>query len=75
MIDRFYLSLTSGQMVDSVATVIGRAGLPVLVVLLLAAPAEATTTTHTWRVGPVDMRAYATEQALESTRAPEGSAI
>jgi plastocyanin len=58
-------------MVDSVATVIGRAGLPVLVVLLLAAPAQASTTTHTWRVGPVDMRAYATEQALESTRAPK----
>jgi plastocyanin len=57
-------------MVDSVATVIGRAGLPVLVVLLVAAPAQAKTTTHTWRVGPVDMRAYASEQALESTRAP-----
>ena len=57
-------------MVDSVAAVIGRAGLPVLVVLLLAAPAQASTTTHTWRVGPIDMRGYATEQALEDTRAP-----
>jgi plastocyanin len=57
-------------MVDSVAAVIGRAGLPVLVVLLFAAPAQAKTTTHTWRVGPVDMRGYATEQALESVRAP-----
>jgi plastocyanin len=39
--------------------------------LLMAAPAEAKTTTHTWRVGPVDMRAYATEQALQWTRAPK----
>jgi plastocyanin len=57
-------------MVDSVATVIGRAGLVVLAVLLPAAAAEAKTTTHTWRVGPVEMGAYATEQALQSTRAP-----
>ncbi len=39
--------------------------------LLFATPAQAKTTTHTWRVGPVDMRAYATEQALEWTRAPK----
>ena len=39
--------------------------------LLVTAPAEAKTTTHTWRVGPVDMRAYATEQALQDTRAPK----
>ena len=57
-------------MVDSVAPVIGRAGLLVLFVLLLVTPAQATTTTHTWRVGPVDMRGYATEQALQDTRAP-----
>ena len=41
-----------------------------IVGLLVAAPAQAKTTTHTWRVGPVDMRGYATEQALEYTRAP-----
>jgi plastocyanin len=57
-------------MADSVATVIGRAGLPVLIALLMAAPAQAKTTTHTWRVGPVEMRGYATEQALQGTRAP-----
>jgi plastocyanin len=39
--------------------------------VLVTAPAQATTTTHTWRVGPVDMRGYATEQALQSTRAPK----
>jgi plastocyanin len=57
-------------MADSVAPVIGRAGLPVLIALLMAAPAQAKTTTHTWRVGPVEMGGYATEQALQSTRAP-----
>ena len=41
-----------------------------LLALLWAVPAEAKTTTHTWRVGPVDMRGYATEQALQDTRAP-----
>jgi plastocyanin len=60
-------------MVGSVAPVIGRAGLLVLFVLLPATPAEAKTSTHTWRVGPVDMRAYATEQALQDTRAPRMS--
>jgi plastocyanin len=40
-------------------------------VLLLAAPAQAETTTHTWRVGPVDMASYETEQALEDARAPK----
>ena len=39
--------------------------------LLMAGSAEAKTTTHTWRVGPVDVRGYATEQALEDTRAPK----
>src|ERR671914_59181 len=60
-------------MADSVAPVIRRGVLVVVAVLLLAAPAEAKTSTHTWRVGPVDMRGYATEQALENTRAPRMS--
>lgn len=60
-------------MVDTVAPVIRRGVLLALLGLLLAAPAEAKTTTHTWRVGPVDMRGYATEQALEWTRAPKRS--
>jgi len=42
-----------------------------LIGLLMAAPADAATRTHTFRVGPVDMRAYATEQALEGVRAPK----
>ncbi len=46
------------------------AGLAVVVALVLAAQAEASTRTYTFRVGPVDMGAYATEQALEYTRAP-----
>jgi plastocyanin len=58
-------------MADSVAPVIRRGVLLALLALLWAAPAEAKTTTHTWRVGPVDMRGYATEQALEWTRAPK----
>ena len=58
-------------MVDSVAPVIRRGVLAALLGLLLAAPAEAKTSTHTWRVGPVDMRGYATEQALQGTRAPK----
>jgi plastocyanin len=58
-------------MADSVAPVIRRGVLLALLGLLFAAPAEAKTTTHTWRVGPVDMRGYATEQALEWTRAPK----
>jgi plastocyanin len=58
-------------MVDSVAPVIRRGVVVALLGLMFAAPAEAKTTTHTWRVGPVDMRGYATEQALERTRAPK----
>ena len=58
-------------MIDSVAPVIRRGVLLALLGLLFAAPAEAKTTTHTWRVGPVDMRAYTTQQALEWTRAPK----
>src|SRR5918999_866289 len=57
-------------MVDSVAPVIRPGRLAVMVALLVASPADAKTTTHTWRVGPVDMRGYATEQALQDTRAP-----
>jgi plastocyanin len=43
----------------------------VIFALAAAAPADASTRTLTYRVGPVDMRAYATEQALQSTRAPK----
>src|SRR5262245_15954356 len=57
-------------MVDSVAAVIGRAGLVVLAVLLSAAAAESRTTRHTWRVGPAAMGGYGTGQSLPSTRAP-----
>src|SRR5918999_6437229 len=60
-------------MVDSVAPVIRPGRLAVMVALLVASPADAKTTTHTWRVGPVDMRGYATEQALQDARAPRMS--
>ena len=42
-----------------------------VVALAAAAPADASTRTYSFRVGPVDMRGYATEQALQSTRAPK----
>ena len=49
-----------------------RFGLGVLVVVLLvAAPAQAKTTTHTWRVGPVALNGYGTEQGLQRARAPK----
>src|SRR5262245_33134000 len=37
----------------------------------MTAPADASTRTFTYRVGPVDMLGYATEQALQGTRAPK----
>jgi plastocyanin len=42
-----------------------------VVVLLLAAPADASTKTYTFRVGPVDMGGYATEQGLQSAPGPK----
>jgi plastocyanin len=38
--------------------------------LLLTGTAEAKTTTHTWRTGPVNLNGYGTEQGLDDTRAP-----
>jgi plastocyanin len=42
----------------------------VVVALAAAAPADAATRTHTFRLGPVALNGYATEQALESAPAP-----
>jgi plastocyanin len=38
--------------------------------LLMAAPADAATRTHTYRVGPVDLNGYGTEQGLTSAPGP-----
>ena len=55
----------------SVGRVIRRGGMVAMLAgLLMAAPAQAETTTRTWRAGPVDLRAYGTEQGLTTTRAP-----
>jgi plastocyanin len=50
----------------------GRAGIALAVVGLLAAaaPAAAATRTHTFRVGPVSLNGYGTEQGLERAPAP-----
>ena len=42
-----------------------------LVALAAAAPADASTRTYTFRVGPIAMNGYATEQALQYTRSPK----
>ena len=41
-----------------------------VVALAAAAPADASTRTHTFRLGPVDLRGYATEQDLQRTPTP-----
>ena len=45
-----------------------------VVALAAAAPADASTRTYNFRVGPVDLNGYATEQALERRAARRGAA-
>jgi hypothetical protein len=51
---------------------IGRAGIAIAVIVLMvaAAPAAAETRTHTFRVGPVSLGAYATEKGRNDAPAP-----
>ena len=51
---------------------IGRAGIALVVIVLMvaAAPAAAATRTHTFRVGPVSLGAYATEKGRDDAPAP-----
>ena len=51
---------------------IGRAGIAIAVIVLMvaAAPAAAETRTHTFRVGPVSLGAYATEKGRDDAPAP-----
>ena len=50
----------------------GRAGITLVVIVLTvaAAPAAAAARTHTFRVGPVSLGAYATEQGADDAPAP-----
>ena len=50
----------------------GRAGIALVVIVLMvaAAPAAAATRTHTFRVGPVSLGAYATEKGRDDAPAP-----
>jgi hypothetical protein len=54
---------------------IGRAGiaLAVIVLVVAAAPAAAETRTHTFRVGPVILGAYATEKGFDIAPTPRRS--